>query len=76
MDLPKRKSFSPGAPYYIGPYPGVKFQDAAPVSAVEVRRDGGHGKKAEKEIAQKRADYFAASTLVLWDLDKLGVDTA
>lgn len=74
VDLPKRKSFSPDAAYYVGPHLGMKFLEGAPVFAVEVRSDGDYGKKAEKDIAQKRADYFAAGTLVVWDVDMLGVD--
>jgi Uma2 family endonuclease len=74
VDLPKRKSFSPDAAYYVGPHSGMKFLEGAPVFAVEVRSDADYGKKAEKEIAQKRADYFAAGTLVVWDVDMLGVD--
>ena len=74
VDLPKRKSFSPDAAYYVGPHSGMKFLEGAPVFAVEVRSDGDYGKRAEKEIAQKRADYFAAGTLVVWDVDLLCVD--
>jgi len=74
VDLPKRKSFSPDAAYYVGPHSGMKFLEGAPVFAVEVRSDGDYGKKAEKEMAQKRADYFTAGTLVVWDVDMLGVD--
>ncbi|HJZ66695.1 MAG TPA: Uma2 family endonuclease, partial [Blastocatellia bacterium] len=28
-------------------------------------------RKAEQEIADKRADYFAAGTIVVWDVDVL-----
>lgn len=74
MYLPKRKSFSPDAAYYIGPLSGMKFLEGAPVFAIEVSSEGDYGKRAEKEIAQKRADYFAAGTKVVWDVDMLGVD--
>lgn len=74
VDLPRRKSFSPDAAYYMGPHSGMKFLEGAPVFAVEVRSEGDYGKKAEKEMAQKRADYFAAGTLVVWDVYMLGVD--
>jgi hypothetical protein len=30
--------------------------------------------RAEMRMAQKRADYFAAGTLVIWDVDLLGPD--
>jgi len=69
VDLPKRKSFSPDAAFYVGPYSGRKFFQGAPVFAVEVRNDGDYGLRAEREIAAKRADYFAAGTLVVWDVD-------
>jgi Uma2 family endonuclease len=41
---------------------------------VEVRSAGDYGRKAEAEIAQKIADYFAAGTLVVWDVDLLNED--
>lgn len=74
VDLPGRKSFSPDAAFHKGPHTGMKFLESAPVFAVEVRSDGDYGPKAEKEIAAKRADYFAAGTLVVWDVDLLGLD--
>lgn len=42
--------------------------------AVEVRSEGDYGPKAEMEMAQKRADYFAAGTQVVWDVDLLSED--
>ena len=69
VDLPHRKSFSPDAAFYVGRYSGKKFFQGAPVFAVEVRSDGDYGPRAEREIAAKRADYFAAGTLVVWDVD-------
>ncbi len=74
VDLPKRKSFSPDAAYFIGPTTGMKFLKGAPIFAVEVRSDGDYGPKAERAIAEKRADYFAAGTLVVWDVDLLSDD--
>jgi Uma2 family endonuclease len=71
VDLPNRKSFSPDAAYYVGPDPGMKFYEGPPVFAVEVRSEGDYGPKAEREIAAKRADYFAAGTQVVWDVDLL-----
>ena len=69
--LPNRSSFSPDAAYYIGPEAGMRFFEGAPVFAVEVRSEGDYGPQAEGNIAQKRADYFAAGTLVVWDVDLL-----
>jgi Uma2 family endonuclease len=37
-----------------------------------VRSEGDYGPKAERAMAEKRADYFAAGTLVVWDVDLLG----
>jgi Uma2 family endonuclease len=50
---------------------GGKFLEGAPVFAVEVRSEGDYGARAEREMARKRADYFAAGTLVVWDVDVL-----
>ena len=74
VNLPHRKSFSPDAAYYIGPDPGMKFFDGAPVFAVEVRSEGDYGPRAERQMGKKRADYFAAGTLVVWDVDLLSDD--
>ena len=41
---------------------------------VEVRSDGDYGPRAERRMAAKRADYFAAGTLVVWDVDLLSDD--
>lgn len=71
VDLPNRKSFSPDAAYYTGKWTGMKFFEGAPVFAVEVRSEGDYGPAAESAIRQKRADYFAAGTLVVWDVDLL-----
>ena len=40
----------------------MKFFQGAPVFAVEVRSEGDYGPRAEREMAAKRADYFAAGT--------------
>src|ERR1044072_5631261 len=40
VSLPHRKSFSPDAAFYVGPDPGMKFFQGAPVFAVEVRSEG------------------------------------
>lgn len=72
--LPHRESFSPDAGYYEGPNPGMKFFSGAPQFAVEVRSLGDYGPAADREIAAKRVDYFAAGTLVVWDVDLLGED--
>lgn len=71
VNLPNRRSFSPDAAFYVGPRAGAKFLDGAPIFAVEVRSEGDYSPKAEEKIAKKRADYFAAGTLVVWDVDVL-----
>jgi Uma2 family endonuclease len=68
-DLPHRKSFCPDASYYTGPRTGMKFPSQAPAFAAEVRSEGDYGPRAEREIAKKREDYFAAGTQVVWDVD-------
>jgi Uma2 family endonuclease len=72
VNLPHRKSFSPDAAFYVGGEITMKFYEGAPVFAVEVRSEGDYGPKVEQVMARKRADYFAAGTLVVWDVDLLG----
>jgi len=69
VDLPNRRSFSPDAAYFMGRGGGMKFFNGAPIFAVEVRSEGDYGAKAERDMAAKRLDYFAAGTLVVWDVD-------
>ena len=71
VDLPHRGSFSPDAAFHPGPLQGGRFLDGAPIFAAEVRSENDYGERAEREIAEKRADYFAAGTLVVWDVDVL-----
>src|SRR2546430_7654216 len=72
--LPNRRSFSPDAAWYTGPSTGMKFLEGAPIFAAEVRSEDDYGRSAERAMAQKRADYFAAGTLVIWDVDLLSPD--
>lgn len=74
VDLPNRRSFSPAAAWYTGPSTGMKFLEGAPIFAAEVRSEDDYGRSAERAMAQKRADYFAAGTLVVWDVDLLSPD--
>jgi Uma2 family endonuclease len=71
VQLPHRKSVSPDAAFYTGPRAGMKFFPRPPVFAVEVRSEGDYGPSAEEQMAAKRADYFAAGTQVVWDVDLL-----
>lgn len=74
VNLPNRDSFSPDASFYIGKSAGMRFLEGAPVFAVEVRSETDYGPNAEVAIVKKRADYFAAGTLVVWDVDLLSPD--
>lgn len=69
VNLPNRKSFSPDACFFVGERSGMRFLNGAPVFAVEIRSENDYGKKAEREIANKRQDYFAAGTEIVWDVD-------
>ncbi len=71
VNLPGRRSFSPDVAFHAGPGIGGRFLDGAPVLAVEVRSEGDYGPSAERKMAAKRADYFAAGTQVVWDVDVL-----
>lgn len=73
VNLPRRKSFAPDAAFSTEP-PEMEFGTRAPEFAAEVRSEGDYGPKAEREIAEKRADYFAAGTKVVWDVDLLSSD--
>ncbi len=69
VNLPNRKSFSPDAAYYTGPRGKMKFLPEPPAFAVEVRSEDDYGPAGERQMAAKRADYFSAGTLVVWDVD-------
>lgn len=68
-----RESFSPDASYFTGQTPAdpMKFVEGAPDFAIEVRSDCDYGPAGERAMAAKRADYFEAGTLVVWDVDPL-----
>ncbi len=74
VNLPNRDSFSPDAAFYVGPRAGMKFFEGAPRFAVEVRSENDYGANAEIRLAEKRADYFGAGTMVVWDVDLLSGD--
>jgi Uma2 family endonuclease len=69
VNLPNRTSFSPDAAFFTGEPTGMKFLEGAPVFAVEVRSENDYGPVAERQMAQKWADYFAAGTRAVWDVD-------
>lgn len=74
VNLPHRESFSPDAAWYVGPDTKMEFCEGAPVFAVEVRSKNDYGPAAEHAMQEKRADYFACGTLVVWDVDLLSPD--
>jgi len=69
-----RQSFSPDASYHMGQLPAnqMGFAEGGPTFAVEVRSENDYGPWADREYAAKRADYFEAGTLVVWDVDPVG----
>ncbi|HUE31159.1 MAG TPA: Uma2 family endonuclease [Verrucomicrobiae bacterium] len=73
VNLPHRRSFAPDAAFYVGEL-RMGFLAGAPRFAVEVRSESDYGPAAERRLARKRDDYFAAGTLVVWDVDLLGTD--
>jgi Uma2 family endonuclease len=74
VNLPHREAFSPDAAYHTGPRTGMRFAEGAPVFAVEVRSEHDYGPAAERAMREKRADYFACGTLVVWDVDLQSAD--
>lgn len=74
VNLPNRQSFSPDAAFHVGQLTGMKFLQGAPIFAAEVRSENEYGPRKLKRMAQKRSDYFAAGTQVVWDVDLKGED--
>jgi len=68
-----RESFSPDTSYFDGALPQdlMHFVDGPPTLAVEVRSKESYSRRAELEMADKRADYFEAGTKVVWDVDPI-----
>lgn len=68
-----RQSFSPDVSYYLGPLPAnlMRFIEGPPTFAVEIHSENDYGPSKEREHAEKRKDYFATGTLVVWDADPL-----
>jgi Uma2 family endonuclease len=66
-----RESFCPDAAYVVKTSQprGMRFIGGPPDFAVEVRSENDYGPAAEREMADKRQDYFEAGTQVVWDVD-------
>lgn len=71
VDLPHRLSFCPDVSWYTGDPEATGFLPGPPVFAAEIRDPAEYGEEAELRMAAKRADYFAAGTQVVWDVDVL-----
>lgn len=71
VNLPDRESFSPDAAWFPCDPDDVteEFLEGAPSFAVEVRSPGDYTPSGEAALAAKVADYLAAGTLVVWDVD-------
>jgi Uma2 family endonuclease len=74
VDLPNRNLLSPNAAWYTGEVSAMSYLPKAPAFVVEVRSESDYGADVELKIIQKRNDYFAAGTIVVWDVDLLGDD--
>jgi len=77
VNLPHRESFSPDVAWILGRQPSQvtrRFVDGAPTFAVEIRSPDDYGPAAERRIRAKITDYFAAGTLVVWDVDLVSDD--
>ncbi|MDQ6604521.1 MAG: Uma2 family endonuclease [Chloroflexota bacterium] len=70
VNLPHRRSFSPDASIaHAAPENRMRFVDGAPLFAAEVRSAGDYGNAANRADHAKRAEYFAAGTAVVWDVN-------
>jgi Uma2 family endonuclease len=52
----------------------MRFPEGAPIFAVEVRSENEYGPAAEQTMQEKRADYFACGTRMVWDVDLISED--
>jgi Uma2 family endonuclease len=66
-----RESFCPDVSYFDGALPTnlMKFISGSPTFAVEIRSENDYGRGPDREYEEKRDDYFAAGTQVVWDVD-------
>jgi Uma2 family endonuclease len=66
-----RQSFCPDSSFYTGPIPKhhMGYIHGFPIFAVEVRSESDYGPAADREYEEKRGDYFAAGTEIVWDVD-------
>jgi len=73
VDAPHRRSICADVSWYTGSRggDGDDFLPVPPAFAAEVRDYADYGDEIEAHLATKRADYFAAGTQVVWDVDVL-----
>jgi Uma2 family endonuclease len=70
VDLPHRRSFTPRAAFMFAVTTEEHdFLVGAPLFAVEVRGKDDYSPDGDAAYAAKRADYFAAGTQVVWDVN-------
>lgn len=70
VNLPHRRSLSPDVAFtHVDPRGHREFVVGAPIFAVEIRSPSDYGRNPVAAMADKRADYFAAGTLVVWEVD-------
>ncbi len=72
VNLLHRRSLSPDASYgRTPPRRSMRFVNDPPIFAAEVRSEHDYGATANREYAEKRDDYFAVGTEVVWDVDPI-----
>ncbi|MBY0526042.1 MAG: Uma2 family endonuclease [Gemmataceae bacterium] len=73
-----REAFCPDAAYHrhSTAMNRMRFVPGAPHFAIEVRSENDYGPAAERDMADKRADYFASGTEVVWDVDPVNETVA
>lgn len=66
-----RQSFSPDVSFYTGRIPKkhMGYIRGFPIFAVEVRSESDYGPAMDRDYEEKRGDYFAAGTEIVWDVD-------
>ncbi len=74
VHLPHRESFSPDASWYVGPPRIGAFPRAPQFLPWKSGARTTTAKAAERAMQDKRADYFACGTQVVWEVDLLGKD--
>jgi len=71
LRTPRIQVLSPDAAWWAGDSIDPGQIQGAPRFAAEVRSESDYGPAAERTMAIKRSLYFAAGTLVVWDVDVL-----